>query len=830
MNLDAIKISNFRSIRGTVTVPLDAPVVLIHGLNGAGKTSVLAAIELALTGQFAGAEPSQPGVLVHRGFDQATIQLDTTGRTTSGTLAVKGLDLSPILNEADARFYSERCYLTQARLGRLLEIYQSAEGRTDTPLTRFIKDLLRLDRLDALVDGLHAVGDKRNLRKLVPSYPATERQLGDSRRRVVELRTSLDALTGEREALANLVRANAASLGAGYRPGLRPGQRPGGRPDLRPRPRGIAIPEVAGEVDPATWQSLFADDGTIETELTALTGARREMSSAQRRLQTLASPDSALIIAEAEAAAATARQLADEWWRTAGTALEGILDDLRGLLPDLPSIASSGPSEAFATALSKSSAELDRCATTLSKDTADRLALESLGERIAQGHARLATIDSQIEGIGEGGGLEALTQALSELVPHVQGDDCPVCGRDFSEVSTQPLQAALTSRIANLGESAARLQSLIGARSGAASDIRRTQNQHSQIEARLLPDAEKLTLERRAAALRQNLARLRADEDRVGEGASALRAATATATALARENEANRAASEVDIVVSDVAFAIGMAAPEADSAHQKIVAVRSYIDARISALEERLTLLTQTRAAASQLSAISASVHDGATKLDAESNRVDSLAQALATAEQRREIAKRVSNKAVSVRTSIARKVFNDSLNKLWRELFIRLAPGEPYVPAFRLPEGAGTDVIAELQTVHRDGEAAGSPQAMLSAGNLNTAALTLFLALHLSATPQLPWLVLDDPVQSMDEMHVAQLAALLRTVSRQHERQVILAIHERPLFDYLSLELSPGRPKDRLITIELSRERGGDTLVRPTYLTFEEDRAVPAA
>jgi len=805
MNLDAIKISNFRSIRGTVTVPLDAPVVLIHGLNGAGKTSVLAAIELALTGQFAGAEPSQPGVLVHRGFDQATIQLDTTGRTTSGTLAVKGLDLSPILNEPDARFYSERCYLTQARLGRLLEIYQSAEGRTDTPLTRFIKDLLRLDRLDALVDGLHAVGDKRNLRKLVPIYPAIERQLGDSRRRVVELRTSLDALTGEREALANLVRANAASLG-------------------------IAMPEVAGEVDPATWQSLFADDGTIETELTALTGARREMSSAQRRLQTLASPDSVLIIAETEAAAATARQLADEWWRTAGKALEGILDDLRGLLPDLPSIASSGPSEAFATALSKSSAELDRCATTLSKDTADRLALESLGERIAQGHARLATIDSQIEGIGEGGGLEALTQALSELIPHVQGDDCPVCGRDFSEVSTQPLQAALTSRIANLGESAARLQALIGARSGAASDIRRTQNQHSQIEARLLPDAEKLTLERRAAALRQNLARLRADEDRVGEGASALRAATATATALARENEANRAASEVDIVVSDVACATGMAAPEAGSAHQKIVAVRSYIDARISALEERLTLLTQTRAAASQLSAISASVHDGAAQLDAESNRVDSLAQALATAEQRREIAKRVSNKAVSVRTSIARKVFNDSLNKLWRELFIRLAPGEPYVPAFRLPEGAGTDVIAELQTVHRDGEAAGSPQAMLSAGNLNTAALTLFLALHLSATPQLPWLVLDDPVQSMDEMHVAQLAALLRTVSRQHERQVILAIHERPLFDYLSLELSPGRPKDRLITIELSRERGGDTLVRPTYLTFEEDRAVPAA
>lgn len=189
-----------------------------------------------------------------------------------------------------------------------------------------------------------------------------------------------------------------------------------------------------------------------------------------------------------------------------------------------------------------------------------------------------------------------------------------------------------------------------------------------------------------------------------------------------------------------------------------------------------------------------------------------------------------MSNKAITVRTSIAREVFNDSLNKLWRELFIRLAPGEPYVPAFRLPDGPGAGVIAELQTVHREGEAAGPPQAMLSAGNLNTAALTLFFALHLSAAPLLPWLVLDDPVQSMDEMHVAQLAALLRTISRQHKRQVILAIHERPLFEYLSLELSPGRPNDRLITVELSRERDGDTVVRPKYFTFEEDRAIPAA
>src|SRR5258707_3354927 len=49
--LRSITVTNFRSIKGSVTVPLDAPVVLIHGQNGTGKTSLLSAIELGLTAQ-----------------------------------------------------------------------------------------------------------------------------------------------------------------------------------------------------------------------------------------------------------------------------------------------------------------------------------------------------------------------------------------------------------------------------------------------------------------------------------------------------------------------------------------------------------------------------------------------------------------------------------------------------------------------------------------------------------------------------------------------------------------------------------------------------------
>ncbi|GMA74929.1 hypothetical protein GCM10025880_13460 [Methylorubrum aminovorans] len=117
----------------------------------------------------------------------------------------------------------------------------------------------------------------------------------------------------------------------------------------------------------------------------------------------------------------------------------------------------------------------------------------------------------------------------------------------------------------------------------------------------------------------------------------------------------------------------------------------------------------------------------------------------------------------------------------------------------------------------------------MLSAGNLNTAALTLFLALHLSVDARLPCLVIDDPVQSMDEVHIAQFAALLRTFSKQMRRQVVIAVHERSLFDYLALELSPAFEGDRLYVIELGRNAIGQTTHRWDPRTFVEDRAIAA-
>jgi exonuclease SbcC len=118
----------------------------------------------------------------------------------------------------------------------------------------------------------------------------------------------------------------------------------------------------------------------------------------------------------------------------------------------------------------------------------------------------------------------------------------------------------------------------------------------------------------------------------------------------------------------------------------------------------------------------------------------------------------------------------------------------------------------------------------MLSAGNLNTAALTLFIALHLSVPKELPWLILDDPVQSMDEVHIAHFAALLRTLSKEHGRQIMIAVHDRQLFEYLKLELSPAFAGDSLLTLELSRGPRRDSVCIPRRYSFKEETALSVA
>jgi exonuclease SbcC len=208
--------TDFRSLRGTVTVPMDSPVVLIHGRNGAGKTSLLTAMELGLTGNLASLSRLDPQLqehLVHKeaASKKASVSIGVHGlgvEFPAGHFEIHGHKFTgkPALDPVLTRHFSERCYLAQSTLTRLLEFYEdkSANG---TALTRFVKELLGLDALDALIDGLYDAGDVRRLRGHAVSF-------WDMREQLPSLDDELSRLAGELTAAEGRQRSSHSRHGA----------------------------------------------------------------------------------------------------------------------------------------------------------------------------------------------------------------------------------------------------------------------------------------------------------------------------------------------------------------------------------------------------------------------------------------------------------------------------------------------------------------------------------------------------------------------------------------------------------------------------------------
>ena len=212
--LTQLTVENFRSIRGCLTVDLNAPIVLIHGPNGIGKTSLLSAIELGLTGDVAALSRGEEDFLQHvvhkdspnkEGRVSLVAARDTGEAKADFRLTGTGIHGTGLLTRDEADFFSNRCYLAQSTLGRLFDIYQRQDARrSDTALTKFVKDLLRLDSLDALIDGLNPVGHVSRLRAPAPQFyaartdlPNLEREASDADDQAAALDVDLQTLETE---------------------------------------------------------------------------------------------------------------------------------------------------------------------------------------------------------------------------------------------------------------------------------------------------------------------------------------------------------------------------------------------------------------------------------------------------------------------------------------------------------------------------------------------------------------------------------------------------------------------------------------------------------
>lgn len=806
--LKSVTVTDFRSIRGTVTVPLDSPVVLIHGQNGSGKTSLLSAIELGLTGQVASlarVDPTFESHLVHKAAAEGRVSITVDGLTDlSQSAEIKSINkkfsgkgvLSPLLS----RFYGERCYLAQSTLARLLEIYQHKDARlTESPLTKFVKDLLGLDQLDALVEGLHDAGDVRRLRAGAPGYWSVRDLMPKLDSEISRLSKEHSALNTEILQLTQGVQAKLVVMG---------------------------LPEGS---DIRSQQALAQlESEAAEPELQRMAKIRRDIGAVIAQWSAVQSGVTAKERDAAEARSKISGELLQRWRDGSGKQLDAAFSAMASYFFDLPSPSSTRPAHARSVALETVLAELKRCGSVLARDADDAKQLATLDEGIAKSRSRIAVLDEQIAKHAAAAG--SLAEALNGILPHVHSESCPVCNRDFGEVSDQALSEHLSSQISMLTESAGRLQALSKERVEGATSLANAERSRGIVAGRLLTSEARDELKTRVARLSEFHLALQQLESAVTEGEKLITEASEASSNLNALRLRDQKATTIRAAAQKFAADLNLVSiGDSEPLIEALGRFQSYVSKAEEALTAKEAARKEANESLKQLKVLEGRKQSMAKTIEDNTQRLTRLTQLKAIADRRIAQAKDLSRRARDQRTAIVRRVFNESLNAIWRDLFVRLAPDEPFVPAFALPESEGGAVEAVLETLYRSGGKGGNPRAMLSAGNLNTAALTLFLALHLSVKPALPWLLIDDPVQSMDEVHIAQFAALLRTLSKQHGRQIVVAVHEKPLFDYLALELSPAFQGDRLITIDIARAADGNTVIEYEPKVWVPDQAVAA-
>jgi exonuclease SbcC len=804
--LRSLDICNFRSIRGQVHAPLDAKVVLVHGENGAGKTSLLSAIELALTGTVQSLERADPGYerqLLHRSASQGSVLLKalagTSEQSFKAVLNETGSQSITALDETRAAFFRERAFLPQAMLGQLLQIYQDAGNDALSPLAQFVSKLLGLDRLDALEAGLKPLADVRNVRKIVDGWAVAEndksrfdRLLSDQRKMREELNEQVRSTLSELATLCSLL-------------------------------------QLSAEVQEDTLDDVAStlSEASDSDALARLTDQQRRLASIRREIY--AAQSAALSAADAAPAASEdARGAFGRWEAEYGTRFSNVRSRAEALLPDIS--LPSDPERFAEAALTRLRTEQKQLSDRASQARADiaRYALVQDERDVAL--RQRETIDQEVARLPSSAG--SLGSALAELTSFITSDVCPVCDRDFSQLREGSLSNHVHGKVRTLSASAERLLTLGRTRSEVQVTLERLEREIEAIAARRLDEEDLADLDRRAVSAGALITELEGLLDALREGARLRTADVGARRAVSEAQSHNIALAAAGDTLSDFARSIGVPVlDEGESFEAALVRLNGLLATDAMRLEQRLSA---RRKGTDHIATIRSAI---TRRREADERITIDLAswqhanQALERAQALRDQGNAIRNAVDKVRSGIIRREFNDRLNRVWRDLFVRLAPEEPFVPAFRIPESSTQKLQPKLITEHRDGgEAGGTPGAMLSAGNLNTAALTLFTALHLSVPSELPWLILDDPVQSMDDVHIAHFAALLRTLSKEHGRQVTIAVHDRQLFEYLKLELSPAFPQDSLLTLELSRGPRRDSVCISTRFSFKEETALFAA
>ena len=123
-----------------------------------------------------------------------------------------------------------------------------------------------------------------------------------------------------------------------------------------------------------------------------------------------------------------------------------------------------------------------------------------------------------------------------------------------------------------------------------------------------------------------------------------------------------------------------------------------------------------------------------------------------------------------------------------------------------RMFRGRGR-VLAEISDPIRNHKI-DAPSSLLSSSQLNVLSVSVFLALNLgTSTLPLRVAILDDPLQSLDDLNLLGLIDLLKRI--RERRQLMLSTHDHRFAALLERKLRPVSDSQRTILVELSSWSG---------------------
>ena len=256
-----------------------------------------------------------------------------------------------------------------------------------------------------------------------------------------------------------------------------------------------------------------------------------------------------------------------------------------------------------------------------------------------------------------------------------------------------------------------------------------------------------------------------------------------------RKNESSFIAEVVELT-SDASAPIALTGLSYDEIEHWGPEIAGSLDRLASQLETYRDVVAESQATGEVARAESELVN---TRALLQSRRVSSKQVAL-----RASRLKQLSDAATKARIDVTTFRFK-AIEPLVRDIYSRLDPH----PAFKMigfkhdmyyGKGTSNPVVRDIAAgVEAD------PLIVFSASQANIAALSYFLAMSLGAGERaLPFVLLDDPLHSMDDVNVLGFADLCRFL--RANRQLVLSTHDRRIANLLRRKLAPRDPRDRTI------------------------------